>query len=129
MLMESGAPRESEAKNEEKNLLLEELDSALSPILVKINAWLASLEHTTYPIEEEPQQIFDIRLLVRRAGCELFYGDNCVQIRPVKQKTGNFFTVQLRRQGDSATVYAQKRMPLLTARPYTEPDATEKQKE
>lgn len=99
----------------------EAIDKVQQPIIDQLNAWLCSMEGKTLSVENSEQNIQDIesmRNLIRRAGCELFYGIDIVQIRLIDQKRAKNFKISLRSKGSEVQkiLYAQTHFPKLEVR-------------
>lgn len=98
---------------------ISELDKATSHIIADINKWLSNLHGILYPVEAI-EDIERIRDVVRRAGCQLFYGDTPVGFYYHTHPRAKNVTFQLKLVGERGTknLYSRTMFPPLSARPY-----------
>jgi hypothetical protein len=99
-------------------LLIEEVECALAPIVAKIDAWLATLEGRTFPVDEPPSDIEHIRNVVRTAGCELLYLGQPAQLSTYAQARAQRLRILIRGKGALAqtTLSSTTALPRLSVR-------------
>ena len=95
-----------------------EIDAVQGPIVEQLNAWLRSLEGTTFSCEQAEQRIDQIRSLVAKAGCDLFFQEQRVSlgVDTLRRKTAAIRIVTLG-QRPKRDLHNASTFPRLEARP------------
>jgi hypothetical protein len=103
----------------QSEILLRNIDRAMEPVIRQVNWWLAGLVGRVLSIEQPAEEIANIRQVVRRAGCDLFFGDEPVQIRCRRSGRATSWSIEVRTIGGKRVkaLYSAKAFPPLSARP------------